>query len=56
MHVCLYVMSQKLMCDTDREKLYDAPNQGFGSDIELFKFIKSNENLEGCARIIIFRY
>ena len=41
---------------TDREKLYDAPNQGFGRNIELFKFIKSNENLEGCARIMIFRY
>ena len=39
---------------TDRDKLYDAPNQGFGKDIELFKFIKRNVKLEGCARVMFF--
>ena len=54
----------------DRDKLYEAANQGFGrqfnvaTDIDLlvcsfFKFIKNKENLDGCTRkrtIMIFLY
>ena len=54
----------------DRDKLYEAPNQGFGrpfnvpTDTELLvcsflKFIKSKEKLDWCARkrtIMIFLY
>ena len=54
----------------DRDKLYEATNQGFGRQFNLpthiellvcsfFKFIKSKGKLDGCARkrtIMIFLY
>ena len=54
----------------DRDKLYEAPNQGFWQAIQrtylywtvgllVFKFIKSKEKSNGCARkrtIMIFFY
>ena len=39
---------------TDRDKLYDAPNQGFGRDIELLSLSKAMKNSKGVQELWFF--